>query len=56
MKMATSEEVVQETLQALEKGESTVISGGLGNNLMTTLSKFVPQQALLGFLEKQFQK
>jgi uncharacterized protein len=56
MTMATSEEVVQETLQALEKGESTVISGGLGNNLMTTLSKFIPRQALLSFLEKQFQK
>jgi uncharacterized protein len=56
MKMATSQEVAQYTLQALEKGESTVVSGGLGNNLITTLSRFVPRKQLVSFLEKKFQK
>jgi uncharacterized protein len=56
MKLATSEVVVRHTLQALEKGDSTVVSGGLGNNVITTLSRFVPRKQLVSFLEKQFQK
>jgi uncharacterized protein len=53
-KITTSEEVVEDALKALEKGESTVVVGGIVSHVITSLSRFVPRQTLVGILEKQF--
>jgi hypothetical protein len=53
-KIATAEEVVQDALRALERGDSTVVSGGIGSQFISRLSRFVPKQALVSLLEKQF--
>ncbi len=46
--------VVRDALKALEKGESTVVSGGFASSMITSLSRFVPRQTLVSILEKQF--
>lgn len=52
--MSTSEQVVRESLKALEKGYSTVVIGGFTTHFISKLARFVPRQTLLFFLEKQF--
>ncbi len=52
--ISTSEEVVQETLKALERGDSTVVIGGLSTHFITKVAGFVPRETLLNILEKQF--
>ncbi|BAZ39750.1 short-chain dehydrogenase/reductase SDR [Calothrix sp. NIES-4101] len=52
--ITTPEVVVQDALRALEKGDSVVVSGGLTNNAIANLSRIVPRQTLVSFLEKQF--
>jgi uncharacterized protein len=51
--LCTSEEVVRDALNALEKGYSTVISGGLGNKLTVNMHRFLPRGTLVNFLEKK---
>lgn len=53
-KISTSEQVVRESLKALERGDSIVVIGGITTHLITKLSPFVPRRTLLYFLEKQF--
>ncbi|ARV59670.1 oxidoreductase [Nostocales cyanobacterium HT-58-2] len=53
-KISTSEQVVRESLKALERGDSIVVIGGLRTHLITKLSPFVPRKTLLSILEKQF--
>ncbi|MFQ4141341.1 SDR family oxidoreductase [Chlorogloeopsis sp. ULAP02] len=53
-KISTAKEVVQETLKALERGDSTVVIGGLTTHLITKLAGFVPRTTLVNILEKQF--
>jgi uncharacterized protein len=48
------EVVVQDAFRALEKGDSVVVSGGFTNHAIANLSRIVPRQSLVSFLEKQF--
>ncbi|PLZ97849.1 oxidoreductase [Fischerella thermalis CCMEE 5268] len=52
--VSTSEEVVKETLKALEKGDSTVVIGGFSTHFITKVAGVVPRETLLNILEKQF--
>ncbi|WP_026734230.1 SDR family NAD(P)-dependent oxidoreductase [Fischerella sp. PCC 9605] len=52
--VSTVEEVVRETLKALERGDSTVVIGGFSTHLITKLAGIVPRKTLLNILEKQF--
>ncbi|AFY35531.1 SDR family oxidoreductase [Calothrix sp. PCC 7507] len=53
-KISTPEEVVNDTLNALERGDSTVVSGSFLSKIITNLSRFVPRETLVSILEKQF--
>ncbi|WP_017654386.1 SDR family NAD(P)-dependent oxidoreductase [Fortiea contorta] len=53
-KISTAEEVVKDALTALEKGNSTVVSGSFLSKMITNLSALVPRDALVNMLEKQF--
>ncbi len=53
-KISTAEEVVLETLKALERGDSTVVIGGPTTHLITKLGGIVPRRTLLNILEQQF--
>lgn len=53
-KISTPEQVVDDALKALEKGDCTVVSGGLGNKLIANLHRFLPREALVNILAKQF--
>jgi short-subunit dehydrogenase len=52
--IATPEQVVSDALQALEKGDSTVVSGGLGNKLIVNMHRFLPRESLVSIIAKQF--
>jgi hypothetical protein len=52
---ATSPEaVVQEALQALEVDNSTVVPGGLSNQLVVNLSRFLPRDLVVKIVEQRF--
>lgn len=53
-KLATPEEVVRQSLEALAKNESTVVTGGLGNQLIVNIPRFLPRDTLVSAIEKQF--
>ncbi|WP_017317023.1 SDR family NAD(P)-dependent oxidoreductase [Mastigocladopsis repens] len=53
-KISTSEQVVRESLKALERGDSIVVIGGFSTHFISRLSRFVPRRTLLYILEKQF--
>lgn len=50
------EVVVQETLAALEKEESHVVPGGLSNQILANLSRFLPRDTAVSLLESYFKK
>jgi short-subunit dehydrogenase len=50
----TPEQVVKESLQALEKGHSNIVPGGLANQIIVNISRFFPREALVSLVEKQF--
>ena len=52
--MAKSEKVVKESLQALEKSQSTVVAGGFANQIIVNLPRFVPRDLLVSTVGKQF--
>jgi short-subunit dehydrogenase len=52
--ISTPEEVVNESLKALEQGHATVVVGGIASKFITGLSSIVPRKTLLNVLEKQF--
>ena len=54
MTMASTEKVVKETLKALDKGQSTVVTGGFANQIIVNLPRLVPRELLLGVVGKQF--
>jgi len=54
MTMATAETVVQETFQALEKGEPNVVAGGFANQIIVNLPRLVPRDLLVNVVGKQF--
>ena len=51
---ASSEEVAIVALQALEKDQPTVVTGGLGNQVIVNLPRFLPRETLVSAVEKQF--
>jgi short-subunit dehydrogenase len=53
-KISTPEEVVNDALNALAKGDSTVISGGVLSKIITNMPRFLPRETLVNILEKQF--
>ncbi|RUS94355.1 hypothetical protein DSM107003_38880 [Trichormus variabilis SAG 1403-4b] len=53
-KIATPKQVVDDALQALEKGDSTVVSGGLGNRVIVNMHRFLPRESFVSLLAKQF--
>ncbi len=50
----TAEEVVQDTLKALEKDFSTLVTGGFGNQFIVNLPRFFPRDTIVSLVEKQF--
>lgn len=54
MTLASSEKVVQESLKALSKGQSTVVTGGLGNQVIVNLPRLIPRDLLVDVVGKQF--
>jgi Short-chain dehydrogenases of various substrate specificities len=53
-KYATAEEVVQDTLKALEKDFSTLVTGGFSNKFIVNLPRFFPRDTIVSLVEKQF--
>ncbi len=54
--LVSSTEVVKEALKALEKNQSTVVTGGIGNQFIVNLPRFLPRDLLVSAVEKQFKK
>jgi len=54
IKSTSARQVVIETLGALEGDQPTVVTGGLGNQVIANLSRFFPRETLLNLVEKQF--
>lgn len=54
MTMASAEKVVRETLKALDKGQSTVVTGGFANQIIVNLPRLVPRDLLVDVVGKQF--
>ncbi|MGL5832962.1 MAG: SDR family NAD(P)-dependent oxidoreductase, partial [Waterburya sp.] len=54
MTLASSEKVVQESLKALNKRQSTVVTGGLGNQVIVNLPRLIPRDLLVNVVGKQF--
>ncbi|MEA5593498.1 SDR family oxidoreductase [Rivularia sp. UHCC 0363] len=52
--MTTPEEVVDQTLKALDEGRVNVVVGSIASKFLTKLSSIVPRETLLNLLEKQF--
>jgi uncharacterized protein len=53
---ATAEEVVKDALNALEQDRSTLVTGGLANQLIVNIPRFLPRDLLVKTVEKQFKK
>jgi uncharacterized protein len=49
-------EVVREALKTLEKNQSTIVTGGIGNQFIVNLPRFLPRDLLVSAVEKQFKK
>lgn len=54
MTMASAEKVVQESLKALDKGQSTLVAGGFANQIIVNLPRLVPRDLLVSVVGKQF--
>lgn len=54
--MTPTQDVVTESLKALDKGQSTIVTGGLANQIIVNLPRFVPRDFLVSAVEKQFKK
>lgn len=54
--LITAEEVVKNSLSALEKQQPNIVTGGIGNQIIVNLGRFFPREFLLRSVEKQFSK
>ncbi len=52
--MTPAAEVVKDALKALENNQSTLVTGGFGNQLVVNIPRFLPRDWLVGAVEKQF--
>jgi len=53
-KISTPQEVVRDALQALAKGDPTVVSGSLISQVIVNIHRFLPRKSLVETLRKQF--
>ncbi len=51
---ADSEEVVRDSLDALNKNQSNVVTGSFINQVIVNLPRFLPREMLVNVIEKQF--
>jgi short-subunit dehydrogenase len=51
---ASSEEVVRDSLDALDKNQSNVVTGSFINQVIVNLPRFLPREMLVNTIEKQF--
>lgn len=51
---ATAEEVAKETLLALQKDHSTIVTGGINNQIIVNLPRLLPRDTVISMVEKQF--
>ncbi|MEL6500933.1 MAG: SDR family oxidoreductase [Cyanobacteria bacterium J06607_15] len=56
MTMASSEKVVQDSLKALDKGQSNAVVGGFANQIIVNLPRLMPRDLLVETVGKQFKK
>ena len=54
-KLTSAEEVVQDALEALEKNQSNVVTGGFLSQVIVNTPRFFPRETLATLVEKQFQ-
>ena len=54
--MASSEEVVKQALKAMDQKQSTLVTGGISNQLLVNVPRFVPRDFLVSAVEKQFKQ
>ncbi|MGK7915962.1 MAG: SDR family NAD(P)-dependent oxidoreductase [Prochloraceae cyanobacterium] len=54
MKLTSAEDVVRDALSALEKNQSISVTGGLANQIIVNLPRFLPRELLVSTVEKQF--
>lgn len=52
--LTPAEDVVKEALKALDKNQSTIVTGGISNQLLVNVPRFVPRDMLVSAVEKQF--
>lgn len=52
--LTPTEEVVKDALQALEKNQSNVVTGGFLNQVIVNISRLFPRETLVSVVEKQF--
>jgi uncharacterized protein len=52
--MVSSEKVVRESLKALTKAQSTVVTGGFSNQVIVNLPRLMPRDLLVDVVGKQF--
>ncbi|AFZ36440.1 short-chain dehydrogenase/reductase SDR [Stanieria cyanosphaera PCC 7437] len=53
-KLTPAEDVVKEALNAIEKNHSTVVTGGIANQFIVNLPRFLPRNLLVNAVKKQF--
>lgn len=51
---ATAKEVAKETLLALQKDFSTIVTGGINNQIIVNLPRLLPRDTVISMVEKQF--
>ncbi|WP_069789352.1 SDR family NAD(P)-dependent oxidoreductase [Cyanobacterium sp. IPPAS B-1200] len=56
MSLAKAEDVVKDALDALSQKKSNSVTGGLVNQIIVNLPRFLPRELLLKAVEKQFKK
>ena len=52
--LTPTEEVVKDAIQALEKNQSNVVTGGFLNQVIVNMSRLFPRETLVSAVEKQF--
>jgi uncharacterized protein len=55
-KLVSAEEVVKDALKALENKQSTLVTGGLVNQVIVNLPRLFPRDLLVNAVEKQFKE
>ncbi|HEY9771799.1 MAG TPA: SDR family oxidoreductase [Coleofasciculaceae cyanobacterium] len=54
MTMASAAKIVRDALKALDKGQSTLVTGGFYNHLIVNLPRLIPRDLLVNVVGKQF--